>query len=95
MFDENTIESQIAVAKENIDKLSLYGRIMPIVFGILGVIALIVGVFLGIRGGSAPAPARPGGRPGQRPSGSAPKRATPNRGADDAPTEQIRITKQP
>ncbi|WP_406267832.1 DUF3068 domain-containing protein [Nocardia sp. NBC_00881] len=95
VFDENTIESQISVAKENIDKLSLYGRIMPIVFGILGVIALIVGVFLGLRGGSAPAPARPGGVPSQRPSGSAPKRGTPNRGADDAPTEQIRITKQP
>ncbi|MEU4339990.1 DUF3068 domain-containing protein [Nocardia sp. NPDC023852] len=95
VFDENTIESQISVAKENIDKLALYGRIMPIVFGILGVIALIVGVFLGLRGGSAPAPARPGGVPSQRPSGSAPKRGTPSRGADDAPTEQIRITKQP
>ncbi|MGO4616141.1 porin PorA family protein [Nocardia sp. 2YAB30] len=95
VFDENTIESQISVAKENIDKLSLYGRIMPIVFGILGVVALIVGVFLGIRGGSAPAPARPGGAPSQRPSGSAPNRGAPSRGADDAPTEQIRITKQP
>ncbi|WP_330251752.1 DUF3068 domain-containing protein [Nocardia sp. NBC_00565] len=80
VFDENTIESQISVAKENIDKLSLYGRILPIVFGVLGAIALIGGVVLGIRGGSTPAPAgRRGGPTG--------------RGGDDAPTEQIRIQK--
>ncbi|MEU7767063.1 DUF3068 domain-containing protein [Nocardia sp. NPDC049190] len=100
VFDENTIESQIAVAKENIDKLSLYGRIMPIVFGVLGVVALIAGVLLGVRGGSAPTRARAGGAPSQRPSGSAPTRGASNRppanrGADDAPTEQIRIDKQP
>ncbi|MFE9321470.1 DUF3068 domain-containing protein [Nocardia sp. NPDC052278] len=78
VFDENTIESQISVAKENIDKLSLYGRIMPIVLGVLGVAAVVGGVFLGIRGGAAPAGA---GRRG------------PGRGGDDAPTEQIRIQK--
>ncbi|MFG3616596.1 DUF3068 domain-containing protein [Nocardia exalbida] len=97
VFDENTIESQLSVAKENIDKLSLYGRVMPIILGVLGVIALIAGVVLGIRGGSAPTPARAGGFPGQRPSGAAPAAPAPraNRGADDAPTEQIRIDKQP
>ncbi|MEV4129064.1 DUF3068 domain-containing protein [Nocardia sp. NPDC049707] len=81
VFDENTIESQISVAKENIDKLSLYGRIMPIVLGVLGVIAVVGGVFLGIRGGAAPAGA------GRRGPGG------PDRGGDDAPTEQIRIQK--
>ncbi|WP_454199852.1 DUF3068 domain-containing protein [Nocardia sp. Marseille-Q1738] len=93
VFDENTVESQISVAKENIDKLALYGRIMPIVLGVLGVIALIAGVFLGVRGGPAPAPARSGGTPGQRPGGT--PRGPAGRGGDDAPTEQIRINKQP
>lgn len=95
VFDENTVESQISVAKENIDKLSLYGRIMPIVLGVLGVIALIAGVFLGVRrAGPAPAPARSGGAPGQRPGGGT-SRGAGGRGGDDAPTEQIRINKQP
>ncbi|MFG1790463.1 DUF3068 domain-containing protein [Nocardia sp. NPDC049149] len=84
VFDENTVESQIAVAKENIDKLSLYGRTMPIVFGVVGVIALIVGAILGVRGsGSTPAPA--GGALSQKSGGRRPD--------NDPPTEQIRITK--
>ncbi|WP_067466145.1 DUF3068 domain-containing protein [Nocardia amamiensis] len=94
VFDENTVESQASVAKENIDKLALYGRVMPIVLGVLGVIALIAGVFLGVRGGPAPARARSGGAPGQRPGGPAPRGAV-GRGGEDAPTEQIRINKQP
>ncbi|WP_433600104.1 DUF3068 domain-containing protein [Nocardia sp. CA-135953] len=60
VFDENTIESQISVAKENIDKLSLYGRIMPIVLGVLGVAAVVGGVFLGIRGGTGAGRRGPG-----------------------------------
>ncbi|WP_040697144.1 DUF3068 domain-containing protein [Nocardia vinacea] len=60
VFDENTIESQITVAKENIDKLSLYGRIMPIVLGVLGVIAVVGGVFLGIRDGAGAGRRGPG-----------------------------------
>ncbi|WP_280446577.1 DUF3068 domain-containing protein [Nocardia brasiliensis] len=94
VFNENTIESQIAVAKENIDKLSLYGRIMPIILGVLGVIALIVGVILGVRGGSAAAPAGSGGPLNRRSGGSAAAGGT--RSVDnDPPTEQIKITKQP
>lgn len=50
-FDENTIEYQIGQAKDGQDKLSLFGRTLPIVAGILGVIALIAGIVLGIRGG--------------------------------------------
>ncbi|MGW4364654.1 DUF3068 domain-containing protein [Nocardia takedensis] len=83
IFDENTVESQISIAKDNIDKLSLYGRTMPIILGILGVIAVIAGVFLGLRGGGNTAPAGPGGYRspvgGPRP--------------DDSPTEQIDIRK--
>ncbi|MFD0365513.1 DUF3068 domain-containing protein [Nocardia sp. GCM10030253] len=94
VFDENTVESQISVAKENIDKLSLFGRIMPIILGILGAIALIVGVILGIRGSSSPATA-PRGGPAQRGGGAAPTGAGARRGGDDAPTEQININKRP
>ncbi|MRH86538.1 DUF3068 domain-containing protein [Nocardia sp. SYP-A9097] len=90
MFDEPTIESQISVAKENIDKLSLYGRTLPIAFGIIGVIALIAGIVFGVLGGgngnggtpvrrAAPAPAPAGG---PRPDPFA-----------DAPTQQIDISK--
>ncbi|MFC9996474.1 DUF3068 domain-containing protein [Nocardia sp. NPDC127526] len=88
VFDENTVESQIAVAKENIDKLSLYGRTMPIILGIIGAIALIAGAVIGFLGGSGsgPAPVRrvaPAGGP------------APARGGNfaDAPTEQIDISK--
>jgi len=105
VFDEPTIESQIAIAKDNIDTLNTFGRIVPIVLGVLGVIALIAGILLGIRGGSAPATASPrgfgprtGSGPATRPTPSAP--ATPpaqsavRRGEDDAPTEQIDINRK-
>ncbi|WP_431954120.1 DUF3068 domain-containing protein [Nocardia lijiangensis] len=94
IFDENTVESQMSVAQDNIDRLALYGRIMPIVLGVLGVILAIVGAILGIRGGSAPAPARPGRGGNLPPSGAAtPPRSSAPRGADDAPTEQINVKK--
>ncbi|WP_054815406.1 DUF3068 domain-containing protein [Nocardia arizonensis] len=80
VFDENTIELQMGIAQDSIDKLALFGRTMPIVFGIVGVIAVLGGIFLGLRGGSTGATA---GRVGPgRP-----------RGSDDAPTEQIDMRK--
>lgn len=61
-FDENTVEYQIQQAKDGQDKLALFGRTIPIIAAILGVIALIAGVLLGLRGGSGPRqPARTGG----------------------------------
>lgn len=87
VFDENTIESQISVAKENIDKLSLYGRTLPIILGIVGLLFLIAGIVLGLLGKDgngrtpvrrAPAPA-PAGGPGDF----------------DAPTQQIDMNKRP
>lgn len=104
VFDENTVESQLAVAKENTDKLSLFGRVVPIVLGVLGVIALIAGLFLGLTGGgsSTPAHASPrGGRPAPAPAPSrdewtgddAPTTQF-NRGDYDSPTEQIDINKK-
>lgn len=69
-FDENTIEYQIGQAKDGQDKLSLFGRTLPIVAGILGVIALIAGIFLGLRGGRGNKGATAGG-PAKPPAGSA------------------------
>ncbi|CAM3040818.1 DUF3068 domain-containing protein [Skermania piniformis] len=51
-FDENTVESQAATAKQYVDEIALYGRFLPISFGIVGLLALLAGIFLGIRGGS-------------------------------------------
>ncbi|NLG56070.1 MAG: DUF3068 domain-containing protein [Rhodococcus sp.] len=50
-WDEETIETQSERAREALDKLNLFGRVMPIITGILGVIALGVGIFLGVRSG--------------------------------------------
>ncbi|MET7771362.1 DUF3068 domain-containing protein [Nocardia sp. NPDC005366] len=94
VFDEKTVESQIAVAKDNIDKLSLYGRTMPIILGILGVLAVIGGIVLGlVRGGANPVPAGRPGSPIGRPTAPAPSAPGRPRGGDDAPTEQIDIRK--
>jgi len=87
VFDENTIESQISVAKDNMDKLSLYGRVLPIVLGTLGAIALIAGVLVGVLGGSNATPI--GGRRGGGPAPTGPG----SRGFGDAQTEQIDIRK--
>ncbi|MFD4366723.1 DUF3068 domain-containing protein [Rhodococcus sp. NPDC058521] len=48
-FNEETIEFQIQQARDGMDKLSTFGRTLPIVAGILGVIALIAGLVLGLR----------------------------------------------
>ncbi|MFC4374052.1 DUF3068 domain-containing protein [Nocardia halotolerans] len=88
VFDEATVESQLAIAEENTDKLSLFGRIVPIVFGVLGVIALLAGLFLGLRGGSAPAHASPRGtRP--TPGPAADDTAATRWDGDDTPTTQF------
>ncbi|WP_410871353.1 DUF3068 domain-containing protein [Nocardia sp. A7] len=107
VFDEATVESQIAIAKENTDKLSLFGRVLPIVFGVLGVLALLAGLFLGLRGGGTPAHATPrGSRPTPAPTAAPDDTGatrwdgddTPTtqfpRGDYDAPTEQIDIDKR-
>ncbi|MFJ9368505.1 DUF3068 domain-containing protein [Nocardia sp. NPDC101769] len=86
VFDENTIESQISVAKDNIDKLSLYGRILPILLGVLGLVFLLVGLLLGFLGknGNGRTPVR---RAAPAPSGGP--------GNFDAPTQQIDMNKKP
>ncbi|MEU4316251.1 DUF3068 domain-containing protein [Nocardia sp. NPDC024068] len=101
VFDTDTVEAQLAIAKDNIDQLSLFGRVLPIVFGIVGVLALIAGIVLGVTGGRSGNPARPGGPSGNRPGGSsrtpaatatdAPTTTIPR--GDDAPTEQLKLPK--
>ncbi|MFC9554548.1 DUF3068 domain-containing protein [Rhodococcus sp. NPDC056960] len=64
-FNEQTIEYQVQQAKDGMDKISTFGRTVPIIAGILGVIALIAGLFLALRGGKGkqPAPADGGDHP--------------------------------
>ena len=58
VFDDNTVNSQIAIAKDNMDKLSLYGRTLPIILGVVGVIVLIAGLVLGLRSSGTEKPGR-------------------------------------
>lgn len=68
-FDEPTIEFQLEQARDGQDQLSLFGRTLPIIAAVLGIILLIVGFVLGLRGGGnggrraaaagSPAPAGP------------------------------------
>ncbi|WP_019932226.1 DUF3068 domain-containing protein [Nocardia sp. BMG111209] len=85
-FDDNTIDSQIKIAKDNIDKLSLYSRILPIIFGILGALALIAGLALGLLGDRGGRTAPVGGRHAPRPA--------PGDAYSDAPTQQIDLREQ-
>ncbi|MFD3703296.1 DUF3068 domain-containing protein [Nocardia sp. NPDC058658] len=90
VFDEATVESQIAIAKENTDKLSLFGRVVPIVFGVLGVLALLAGLFFGLRGGGTPAHASPrGSRPTPARAAAPDDTAATRWDGDDAPTTQF------
>ena len=87
-FDENTVEYQIQQAKDGQDKLSLFGRTVPIVAGILGVISLIAGVVLLLRGGGNGGhrqPARTDTGPRPTPSGG----TAPNRDWTTDRTEEI------
>ncbi|WP_280420773.1 DUF3068 domain-containing protein [Nocardia carnea] len=101
VFDTDTVEAQLAIAKDNIDQLSLFGRILPIILGIVGVIALIAGILLGVMGGGSGRPARVGGPSGSRPGGPAPAPAgsdaptttLPRSSGADAPTETIKMPK--
>nr|WP_271211902.1 DUF3068 domain-containing protein [Rhodococcus wratislaviensis]GLK38157.1 hypothetical protein GCM10017611_50220 [Rhodococcus wratislaviensis] len=60
-FNEQTIEYQVQQAKDGMDKISTFGRTVPIIAGILGIIALIAGIVLGLRGGKGRQPAHTAG----------------------------------
>lgn len=89
-WDENTVDYQIGKAKEGNDKLSLYGRTLPIILGLLGLLLLIAGFFLGFRGGR-------GGGLGAHYAAPAPPAGGATRSPGDwvdAPTEQINLNKR-
>jgi hypothetical protein len=44
---EETVESQVAAARDERDRLALWGRILPITFTALGLVALVGGALLG------------------------------------------------
>jgi DUF3068 family protein len=44
---EDTVESQVAVARDERDKLALWGRILPITFTAIGLVAVVGGALLG------------------------------------------------
>ncbi|MGL4306637.1 MAG: DUF3068 domain-containing protein [Mycobacteriaceae bacterium] len=80
-FNEKTVEYQVDKAKEGKDKLSLYGRILPIGAGIAGLLLLVVGLVLGLRLGRQPA-----GNSGNL--GDAPTETIPTqRGWNEPPTQ--------
>ncbi|MCQ4121102.1 DUF3068 domain-containing protein [Rhodococcus tibetensis] len=80
-FNEETIEYQVQQARDGMDKISTFGRTVPIIAGILGLIALIAGIILGLRGGKGPQPARTTG-------GVPPAEGGRHFEGSDAPTEQ-------
>ncbi|MGB2721581.1 MAG: porin PorA family protein, partial [Rhodococcus sp. (in: high G+C Gram-positive bacteria)] len=91
-FDENTVEYQIQQAKDGQDQISLFGRTVPIIAGILGVISLIAGVFLLLRGGGNGGhrqPARTDTAPRPTPGGGAAPAPSSNRDWTTDRTEEI------
>ena len=44
---EETVESQVASARDERDRLALWGRILPITFTAMGLVALVGGALLG------------------------------------------------
>ncbi|AZI60595.1 DUF3068 domain-containing protein [Rhodococcus sp. NJ-530] len=93
-FDEATIEYQVQQARDGMDKLSLFGRTVPIVAGVLGVIALIAGIFLGIRGGKSGTPARAAhGGTNQNPSGQGSPEPAP--GEHDWTSDDTQVIPRP
>ncbi|MFE5876482.1 DUF3068 domain-containing protein [Rhodococcus sp. NPDC056506] len=93
-FDEATIEYQVQQARDGMDKLSLFGRTVPIVAGVLGVIALIAGIFLGLRGSKGGTPARAAhGGTNQNPSGQGSPEPAP--GEHDWTSDDTQVIPRP
>ncbi|MEV0945288.1 DUF3068 domain-containing protein [Rhodococcus sp. NPDC049939] len=82
-FDEQTIEAQIEQARDGLDTINTFGRTVPIIAGVLGLIALIAGIVLGLRGGKSDQPASANGDDDVPPS-----QGGRHYQDDDAPTEQ-------
>ena len=52
-WNEETVQTTGAAAQDSSDTLNTFGRIVPAILGILGVLALAGGIVLGLRGGTA------------------------------------------
>ncbi|MEU6562224.1 DUF3068 domain-containing protein [Nocardia nova] len=90
VFDPDTVQSQVDEAHKYMDELSLYGRTLPIILGVLGAISLIAGLVLGLRGnGGSSKPGRLVRKPATTPPGDKPGQAF-----SEAPTQQIDISKK-
>ena len=50
-WNEETQDVTLAAAQDSADTLNTFGRVVPLVLGILGLLSLIGGVVLGLRGG--------------------------------------------
>ena len=46
-FNEETVESQVASARDERDRVGLWGRILPITFTAIGLVTLVGGALLG------------------------------------------------
>lgn len=88
-FDPDTVRSQADEARKYMDQISLYSRTLPIILGVLGVISLIAGLILGLRGGEGSS--KPG-RLVKKPQ-STPPSEKPGQPFSEAPTQQIDISK--
>jgi len=88
-FDPDTVRSQADEARKYMDQISLYSRTLPIILGVLGVISLIAGLILGLRGGDGSS--KPG-RLVKKPQ-TTPPSDKPGQPFSEAPTQQIDISK--
>ncbi|MDR7167963.1 hypothetical protein J2W56_001682 [Nocardia kruczakiae] len=88
-FDPDTVRSQADEARKYMDQISLYSRTLPIILGVLGVISLIAGLILGLRGGEGSS--KPG-RLVKKPQ-TTPPSDKPGQPFSEAPTQQIDIRK--
>lgn len=48
-YDQQTQKTLASSAKKTMDRIHLWGRLMPIVFGIIGLVALAIGIWLTVR----------------------------------------------
>ncbi|WP_036506872.1 MULTISPECIES: DUF3068 domain-containing protein [Nocardia] len=88
-FDPDTVRSQADEARKYMDQISLYSRTLPIILGVLGVISLIAGLILGLRGGDGSS--KPG-RLVKKPQTTQPSDKS-GQPFSEAPTQQIDISK--
>lgn len=48
-YNQETQQTLAASAKKSMDRIHLWGRLMPIIFGVIGLVALVLGIWLTLR----------------------------------------------